>query len=178
MVIGYARKKSISPSLIQSWSAGLMSNLEYLQSLPKKRMGAGVLFRNHLGHALIVRPTYKTSLEIPGGIVEALESPKTCATRETLEELGSALPLGRLLVLDYHLLETDEALMFIFDGGVLSDTQIQGIKLPEAELSEFFFTPRETLNSHLPSRLSQRLEMAFIALETGQTLCLEQGQIA
>jgi 8-oxo-dGTP diphosphatase len=154
-----------------------MSNLEYLQSLPKKRMGSGVLVRNTVGAALIVVPTYKPSLEILGGIVEALESPKMCATREALEELGLELQIGRLLVIDYHLLESDEALVFVFDGGVLTDEQIAQIKLPEAELSSFRFVPRAELPQILTDRMARRLENAFVALETKQTLYLERGYL-
>lgn len=155
-----------------------MTNFEYLQSLPKKRMGAGILLRNEAGEILIVVPTYKPSLEIPGGIIEALESPKTCATRETLEELGLSLVLGRLLVVDHHLLETDEALLFVFDGGVLTQNQIKQIRLPETELSSFRFVPRAKLPKILTERMARRLENAFVALETNQTLYLERGFLA
>jgi 8-oxo-dGTP diphosphatase len=152
-----------------------MSNLEYPQGLPKKHMASGVLLRNTAGEALIVVPTYKPILEIPGGIVEALESPKSCAVRETLEELGLELQIGRLLVLDYPSAGTDESLLFVFDGGVLTDTQIAQIKLPEAELSGFLFVTRENLGNVVNERKAKRLEMAFVALETGQTLYLELG---
>ena len=152
-----------------------MSNLEYPQGLPKKRIAAGILLRNTADEALIVVPTYKTDLEIPGGIVESLESPKVCAVRETFEELGLELQIGRLLVLDYLSADMDESLQFVFDGGVLTDTQITQIKLPETELSSFQFVARADLASVLIQRKARRLEMAFVALETNQTLYLEYG---
>jgi 8-oxo-dGTP diphosphatase len=152
-------------------------SLEYLESLPKKRMGAGLLIRDEQHRALIVHPTYKPSLEIPGGMIEANESPKTCATREALEELGLELSVGRLLVLDY--LEPsenrNESLQFVFDGGAFSSEQIAQIRLSENELSKFEFVAREQLSAKMSERMAKRLEAAFMALETGQMLYLENG---
>jgi 8-oxo-dGTP diphosphatase len=152
-------------------------SLEFLELLPKKRMGAGLLIRDDQHHVLIVHPTYKPSLEIPGGMVEANESPKTCAIREALEELGLELRVGRLLALDY--LESsenrNESLQFVFDGGVLSSNQIAQIQLPENELSKFEFVSRDQLGAKMSDRMRKRLEAAFTALETGQMLYLENG---
>jgi 8-oxo-dGTP pyrophosphatase MutT (NUDIX family) len=144
-----------------------MTRAEYLASLPKKRMAAGVLFRNVNHEALIVVPTYKSDLEIPGGIVEALESPLQAARREVAEELGLSLEIGRLLSLDYRQQENDEVLHFVFDGGILTEVQIEQIRLPTAELSEFRFVVRDQLSEVLTVRLASRLERAFVALEAG-----------
>jgi 8-oxo-dGTP pyrophosphatase MutT (NUDIX family) len=46
-------------------------------------------------------PVYKTDWEIPGGAVEADESPRTTAIREIEEELGLVVAPGRLLVVDW-----------------------------------------------------------------------------
>lgn len=62
-----------------------MNDNAYFASLPKKYMGSGLLVRDGSGAVLIVTPTYKPTLEIPGGIVEAGESPRACAVRESLE---------------------------------------------------------------------------------------------
>jgi 8-oxo-dGTP pyrophosphatase MutT (NUDIX family) len=61
-------------------------------------MAAGILFRDSRGRVLLVEPSYKPNWEIPGGVVEADESPWAAATRELSEELGWDRPLGRLLV--------------------------------------------------------------------------------
>ena len=63
-------------------------------------MAAGVLFRSADGRVLLVEPSYKPNWEIPGGAVEADESPWDGAARELAEELGLRLPVGRLLVVD------------------------------------------------------------------------------
>ena len=133
------------------------------QSLPQKRMGAGCLFWDEHGRILLVKPTYKPVWEIPGGIVEQNESPKACCQREILEEIGLKRDIGRLLVLDYNSpSETkSESLMFIFEGGLLSETEITVIQLPEKELSEFaFFTP-EALPTAMTETLRQRVSLAW-----------------
>jgi hypothetical protein len=38
-------------------------------------MAAGILFRDDRGRVLLVEPSYKPNWEIPGGVVEADESP-------------------------------------------------------------------------------------------------------
>lgn len=67
----------------------------WIDTLPRKRMGSGVLVRDELGRVLVVKPTYKQSWEIPGGAVEADESPRTTCRREVEEELGLVRPVGR-----------------------------------------------------------------------------------
>ena len=73
----------------------------YDRSLARKRMGAGVLFFDPGERVLLVDSVYKDPWEIPGGVVEANESPGQTAVREVREELGLMLPLGRLLAVDW-----------------------------------------------------------------------------
>jgi ADP-ribose pyrophosphatase YjhB (NUDIX family) len=73
----------------------------FIAALPRKRMAAGVLFRDRADRVLWVEPTYKPNWEIPGGIVEDGESPWDCATREVAEELDLRRPVTGLLVVDH-----------------------------------------------------------------------------
>ena len=154
-----------------------MDQTTYFASLPKKYMGSGLLVRDSSGAVLIVTPTYKPTLEIPGGIVEAGESPRTCAQRESLEELGLELTPQRLLVLDY-LSATEErpdALIFVFDGGVFDADAIARIHLPPTELEAWQFVPPSNLPALLLPRMARRLQCAISALEVGETWYLEDG---
>jgi 8-oxo-dGTP pyrophosphatase MutT (NUDIX family) len=61
---------------------------DYTATLPRKRIGAAVLFTDGEGRALLVEPAYKDDWEIPGGCVDADESPYDAAVREPLWLLG------------------------------------------------------------------------------------------
>lgn len=122
-------------------------------------MGSGALFFNENNQILLVEPSYKPTWEIPGGVVEAHESPRGCCEREILEELGLQIKTGRLLGIDYN--ETTEtrleSLMFIFDGGVLSDAQIELIQLQADELLSFRFFSRDALPQNFSPTLKKRV---------------------
>jgi 8-oxo-dGTP diphosphatase len=81
-----------------------MHTFDYTARLPMKRMAAGGLFLNADHHLLIVKPIYREGWQVPGGIVNADESPLTACRREVREELGIDVDLGRLLSL-YSLVE-------------------------------------------------------------------------
>lgn len=132
-------------------------------SLPKKRMGAGVLFWDGDGRVLLVEPSYKPRWEIVGGIVESNESPRFCAARETTEEIGLRKEIGRLLIVDYNPPqgEKTESLMFVFDGGVLTAEEIAQITLPPDELLSFGFFTEQTLPANLSPTLRTRILAAW-----------------
>jgi 8-oxo-dGTP diphosphatase len=152
-----------------------MDRKSYQASLPKKRLAAGCLFRNNQNQILIVQPSYKPNWEIPGGVTEENESPKTCATREVREELCLEVPVGRLLVVDYTSENENytEALMWVFDGGILSDSQISSITLPVSELRSFRFVDLLELGTLVTPRMFRRLEQAVFGIQNNQTLYLE-----
>jgi len=49
----------------------------YYQSLPGKRIGAGLICRDADDRVLLVQPTYKPTWEIPGGVVAEYTSEGT-----------------------------------------------------------------------------------------------------
>jgi 8-oxo-dGTP diphosphatase len=141
----------------------MTSDKAYTASLPKKRMGSGCLFFDEHGNILLVKPTYKPGWEIPGGSVEDNESPKQCCRREIQEELGIEREIGKLLVIDYNS-ETDEkteSLMFIFDGGTLTSSDTESIRLRRDELSEFRLFNVANLPEEMSIALRSRVLMAW-----------------
>jgi ADP-ribose pyrophosphatase YjhB (NUDIX family) len=64
-------------------------------------MAAGALFRDARGRVLLVDPAYKPTMDLPGGAVEAEESPHAACRREVAEELGLDRAPGRVLAVDW-----------------------------------------------------------------------------
>ena len=152
---------------------------EYLDALPKKLSGAGVLFFNTQDEILILKTAYNAGgWEIPGGIVEPMESPKTAAYREVEEELGIKQELGRLLCIDYKNIGDDmDSYQIIFDGGVLTPEQIDLIRLNPAEIAAYRFVDNATAYPLLEPSVAQRVRTAIHARKENTMYYLEYGQI-
>ncbi len=151
--------------------------IRYYASLATKRIGAGLVCRDPAGRILLVRATYKPTWEIPGGAVEADESPAGAVAREIREELGVSLAIGRLLVVDWVSAQPPktEGLMLLFDGGVLDDAVTQQFSLPPEELHEWAFVEVDRLDACVSERMCRRLTAALSALHVGGTRYLESG---
>jgi len=156
-----------------------LSPEEYYKSLPKKQVGAGVLLFNSKGELLIVKPTYKDKWSIPGGSVDAEESPKTCAIRETKEEIGLDLKDVQFICVDYKKTKDvqPENMQFIFYGGIITEKEIKKIKLEKDELGEFRFISVEKNLDLLRPNFKKRLPHCLEAIKTGKTIYLEEGEI-
>lgn len=150
----------------------------YLKSLPKKRMGAGVIIKNIAGKILMLNLTYKNSMEIPGGVVENDESPLEACQRELKEELGIELDIKKMLCVDYNSQEGSysESLMFIFDGGIISNQQIQNLKIQKDEISSYEFLTLKEIKYRTSNRLFKRIKKCIDAIEDNKTYYLENQQ--
>lgn len=65
-----------------------MERLAWLQTLDRRASSACLILENEAGEVLIVKANYKDYWTFPGGMVDADETPKQAALRETLEEVG------------------------------------------------------------------------------------------
>jgi 8-oxo-dGTP pyrophosphatase MutT (NUDIX family) len=156
--------------------AATKPDLDYIARVTRVRAAAGVLFVNSVGHVLVVHPTYKDVWEIPGGTLEADESPREACQREIKEELGLAFPVGDVLCTDWVPPSPpwDGGLMFVFDGGVLTDEQISAIQLRSEELDELRFVDPSALDDILVPRLARRIAACLRAGRNGGVY-LEDG---
>lgn len=147
----------------------------YHDNLPKKRMAAGVLFFDGDGKILIVKTTYKDHWEIPGGVVEMNESPREACKREILEELTLHVEPTSLLCLDYGAAtkEKSESLQFVFDGGQLSQNQIDAIQLDNKELSEYRFVDAKKAAKLLSGSLGARVLKSIAVKNNGEDPYIE-----
>lgn len=146
----------------------------------RKRCAADVLLRDRSGRILLVDPNYKPGLDLPGGMVEANERPDDAASRELREELGLHVQIGRLLVVDWVPPHGpwDDLLAFMFDGGVLDEDQVAGLRLVDGELAGFEFCTSAQAEERLSPRTGRRLTAALDALDSGQTRYLVDGSPA
>lgn len=148
---------------------------EYYKGLPKKPMGAGVFLFDENNRLLIVKPNYKEGWSIPGGAVDANESPKEAAIRETKEEVG--LEVNNLSLICVHYKRSEDArkesIRFIFYGGILSGDEIRKIVLEKDELDDFRFFEASGSSSLLGKNLQRRLPFCLEAIRNETTVYLE-----
>ncbi|MEU6098120.1 NUDIX hydrolase [Streptomyces sp. NPDC047079] len=141
------------------------------------RMAAGALFFDAAGRVLMVEPSYKDYWEIPGGYVETGESPLHAAIREVQEELGITPPIGRLLAVDWAPNEAEgDKVLYLFDGGQLSQDDLAAITLQPEELKSFAFVSSEEIVERTIPRLARRILAAAEARNEAAPVYLEHGQ--
>jgi 8-oxo-dGTP diphosphatase len=126
-----------------------------------KDIVVAALITDEQGRVLIVKPSHKEGWIFPGGHVEVGEAPSDALVREIEAELGVELKKPtRLLSVDYRG-QTDEYVMFIFDGGVFTDDIVKSIVLPPGLLEYRFVAPDEAMTLLRPNsarRLKATLE--------------------
>jgi 8-oxo-dGTP diphosphatase len=149
--------------------------VDVVDRIARAETAAGALFVDHDGQVLIVEPTYKPRWEVPGGAVERGETPREACGRALHEELGLELPVGRLLAVDWAPLVREERIRYVFDGGILTDDQLDRIVLPPDELTSWAYIPPEELFVMMSPRLMRRVTAALEARKTGVTVYLEHG---
>ncbi len=151
---------------------------KYYDTLPKKRISAGVLFFNHKKELLIVKPSYKDNWILVGGTVDKNESPEQAARREVKEETSLSIGKLRLLDIEYKKFDTyrNEALYFLFYGGRLSARQIARIKLPKNELTEFRFVSVNLAKKLLSKTAGNKLDGCLKAIKNQKIIYRENGR--
>jgi 8-oxo-dGTP diphosphatase len=140
-------------------------------------MAVGVLFTDVEGRVLLVQPSYKSSWEVPGGMLQSGESPRSAARRAVREELGMEPTIGSLLVLDWIPANDDAAhgLMLLYDGGSLDDADASRIRLARGDLNAYGFADLDSAVGLLPDALERRVKIGLRARRLGRAVELEDG---
>ncbi|SIO91197.1 NUDIX hydrolase [Nocardiopsis sp. JB363] len=152
------------------------SEEDFFASLPATRGSAGALIRSVEGDVLLVRRVYMPDRPwgIPGGIMEAEESPLTACLREVTEELGVSASPRALLVMDWAAPAPPRtaALHWLFRVEVSSEEFV----LPEDELSGWAWVPPRELDEYLVGGTALRM-IAGVHVDdhTGVPVYLENG---
>jgi 8-oxo-dGTP diphosphatase len=150
---------------------GLMAERDWHASLPGVVATAAGLILDGAGQALVVKPNYRDYWTLPGGVCEFREEPQAGCAREVAEEIGLALPVGRLLAVDWRSPlevygpQARPSVHFIFDCGVLPS--LSGVRLQSEELDDCRFAAESELGSLLPDTALPRVLAALAAQSSG-----------
>lgn len=149
---------------------------DYVASLPRKRMSAGVLLYDDTRRVALVEPSYKPEWDIPGGVVDDGESPWHAASRKLTEELGLVRQRMRPLVID-HVAPADdgmpEGIAWIFDGGPVREQELTAVPLQGPEIVSVGLYRLDEVIGRTSSPLARRLSVALTAAQhgAGPVLC-------
>lgn len=148
----------------------LLPRAQFLASLPRKRVTTSAFLQDSGGRVLCVDPTYKSTWHLPGGTVEAGESPRDGLLRECHEELTVVPDVGRLLAMGHVLPGADDpdgALAFVYEA-VLDDAESVDFTLPPEELRGVAWLDPRQLQSHLSPLAQQLVDAALQGQSTDQ----------
>jgi ADP-ribose pyrophosphatase YjhB (NUDIX family) len=151
--------------------------VHFTARLPTKRMAADCLFTDQANRLLVLKPPYKPTWDLPGGVVERDESPRIAAQREVREEIGLVVEPGNLLGVDWVPRSGDfsEVVAFLFDGGVLAPSDIDRIVIDPTEVSTFRFVPLDEAEHLLDPEQFARVTAAFNGPRAAGAVYLENG---
>lgn len=144
--------------------------------LPTKRLIAQGLARNEAGDILLCELTYKAAWDLPGGVVDPLESPATCVSREVHEELDLRLPAGDLLAVNWlpPYRGWDDALLCLYDLGTHPSDIIDGAQLERREIRSLAWCSLDALDDRVAA-YTARMIRSVLATASGATAYLEDG---
>lgn len=163
------------PEQVTSAGRPLLDRRTYLEGLPRKRVGVGVVCTDPSGRVLLVHPTYRPEWLVPGGVVEADESPRRACEREVAEELGVAMEVGDVLCVEYRAAEperSDESLQLLFDGGTV-DADVSRFSCADEEVDAYDFVDPDDLEDRVTPHLARRIRTALAARSGDGAVYLE-----
>ncbi|WP_157875824.1 NUDIX hydrolase, partial [Streptacidiphilus griseoplanus] len=152
----------------------------YYTQLPAPMTAATVVVTDTDGRILVLEPTCNDHLELPGGMVEAGESPAEGAARGLRGELGLRTPVGRVLAVDTSsgagTTYGPALTCYVFAPDPLTPQQAAELVLDPAEIREGLWLTRTEAQKQLPQRLADRVDAALQARAAGTTIHLTDRQ--
>lgn len=135
----------------------------------RKRVATNAVIRDVHGQVLLVDPGYKPDWDIPGGMAEANEPPTAAIRRELREELGLDITIDRLLHLEWAPPHDpwDDQLVFLFDGGTLTEDEQSTLRLVDGELRAWEFVTIGEAQNRLRPYVYERLLAALDSMNAG-----------
>ncbi|MDJ1133623.1 NUDIX domain-containing protein [Streptomyces iconiensis] len=149
----------------------------YYASLARSRGSAGALLLDAHDRVLLAKPSYKPVWDLPGGVIDAGESPRETCLREVAEELALTPVLDRLIGVIWIPPWPPRAPsnVFVF-GGRISAEEAAGIRMRPEEIADYgFFGPDDQLPPM--ERLTVRKVTTCAAgLRNGETVYYEEHE--
>ena len=126
------------------------------------------------GRFLLVKPTYRDSWLLPGGIVEGNESLAAACRREVMEEVDVEISTPRLLCVDYMADQEDkgDSLQIVFYGGVIDPALV---KCDGKEITAARFVTLVEAQEMATIPTQRRLSHALRAIQEG-AVYIEGGE--
>lgn len=142
-------------------------------TLPMKRVIAQGLIRNDAGEVLMCELTYKKEWDLPGGVVDPLESPASALSREIYEEVGAQINPGGLIAVDWlpPYRQWDDAVLLVFDLGTHPDLSTTATLQPNEIAALHWCTPEDIEQHAAPYVVRLLAQIAGQSQTTG-----DQGQ--
>lgn len=163
-----------------STESGRRSFIHILNAkLPRKRnIGQGLL-RNEDGDVLLCQLTYKAEWDLPGGVVDPMESPAACVVREISEELGVSVGIERLLAVNWlpPWRGWDDAVLFLYDLGVVPRSFTDDLTLLPREIKDVHWVSPDAVAEHVAPYAARLLEQVLEGEGSAYPLYLENSEI-
>lgn len=148
------RRAPLSTPNSSQHESSAADKVSWYGDLEHRLSSAGVFCVAPNGTLLIVKATYKSHWSLPSGIIDAGETPRRAAVRETWEEVGITLDERNLIfvyVVDRYSEAFGHTYQFIFHAEI-SDEQASQIVLQKSEIGEYAFLRRDEIQAAEQSR--------------------------